>query len=154
MGAMKTRKKSFEATFESAGIGKVAMIEVPFDVKAAFGKARPPVVATVGGYELRTTLVVYGGKTYVGLRRSHVEASGLEVGQRVKVTLALDTEERTVDVPADLAAALKRDAKAAKAWEALSFTHRREHVEAILGAKRAETRARRVAKALELLKGR
>ncbi len=151
---MATRKKSFEATFESAGIGKVAMIEVPFDVKAFFGKARPPVVATVGGHELRTTLVVYGGRTYVGLRRSHVEASGLTVGQRVKVTLALDLEERTVEAPAELAAALAKDGKAAKAWEALSFTHQREHVEAIVGAKRAETRARRVEKALEMLRGR
>ncbi len=151
---MKSAKKSFVAVFESAGIGKVAMIEVPFDVKAFFGKARPPVVAVVGGYELRTTLVVYGGKTYVGLRRSHVEASGLQIGQRVKVTLALDLDERTVETPPDLAAALAKDKEAAQAWERLSFTHKREHVEAILGAKKAETRARRVAKALELLRDR
>lgn len=151
---MKTKKKTFEATFESAGIAKVAMIEVPFDVKAFFGKARPPVVADVNGYELRTTLVVYGGKTFVGLRSSHVEASGLKVGQRVQVTLALDTEERTVEVPKDLAAALKKDKKAAAAWEKLSFTHRKEHADAILGAKKPETRARRIEKALAMLRAR
>jgi hypothetical protein len=149
---MNTKKKSFEATFDSGGVGKVGMVEVPFDVKAFFGRARPPVVANVNGYEFRTTPVVYGGKTFVGLRKSHVDASGLRVGQRVKVTLALDLEERVVETPADLSAALAKDKKARAAWEKLSFTHKREHVEAIVGAKRPETRARRVERALEMLR--
>jgi hypothetical protein len=85
--------------------------------------------------------------------RAALAASGLEVGQRVKVTLALDEEERTVETPEDFSSALRRDKKAAAAWEKLSFSHKREHVEAIVGAKKPETRARRIAKALEMLRG-
>jgi uncharacterized protein YdeI (YjbR/CyaY-like superfamily) len=50
-------------------------------------------------------------------------------------------------VPPDLAAALKlkKNAKAAAAFQALSPSHRREYVEWIAEAKRDETRARRVA---------
>jgi hypothetical protein len=154
MAAMKTRKKSFEATLDHAGVGEVALIEVPFDVKAFFGKARPPIVANVGGYEFRTTPAIYGGKTFVGLRKSHVQASGLKFGQSVKVTLTLDAEERTVATPKELAAAFKKDKKAAAAWEKLSFTHKKEHAEAISGAKKPETRARRVEKALAMLRAR
>lgn len=50
------------------------------------------------------------------------------------------------DMPADLAKALKETARAAAAWELLSPSAKREHVKSVLGAKRAETRARRVEK--------
>lgn len=58
-----------------------------------------------------------------------------------------------VEVPEDLAAALalKRNAKARAAFEGFSPSHRREYVEWITGAKRAETRARRVQQTLAWL---
>jgi uncharacterized protein YdeI (YjbR/CyaY-like superfamily) len=67
------------------------------------------------------------------------------------VRIALDTGVRAVEVPADLAKAFKTHRAAAKRWEALSYTHRREYVEAITGAKKPETRARRIANALRVL---
>ena len=132
--------------------GEIALVEVPGDVKAVFGKARPPVVATIGTYAFRTTIAVYGGKSYVGIRRSHREAGKLAPGQRVRVVIELDEAPRTVTPPKELAAAMKKDAKARAAWEALSFTHKREHAEAIEDAKKPETRARRVEKAIAMLK--
>jgi uncharacterized protein YdeI (YjbR/CyaY-like superfamily) len=66
------------------------------------------------------------------------------------VAVERDTAERTVEVPADLAAALA-EAGLREAFDGLSFSHRREHVNAINEAKKPETRARRIAKALEML---
>ena len=143
---------AFRTTLKSEKSGEIALIEVPGDVRAVFGKARPAVVAKLGRYAFRTTIAVYGGTSYVGVRRSHREAAKLEAGQTIGVVIELDDAPRTVTPPKELAAALAKDAKARAAWEALSFTHKREHAEAIDGAKKPETRARRVEKALAMLK--
>jgi bifunctional DNA-binding transcriptional regulator/antitoxin component of YhaV-PrlF toxin-antitoxin module len=140
----------FETTLERRGQGAVAV--VPFDVRAAYGLARPPVRGTVNGHPFRTTVAVYGGTFYLGFRREVREAAGIEVGDRVAIELVRDEKPREVVVPADLAAALARDPAAQAAWSRLSYTHRREHVEAIEEAKREETRRRRVDAALALLR--
>jgi hypothetical protein len=128
-----------------------AIIPVPFDPKEAFGQVRAPVVATVNGYTFRSRIVAMGGPVCVALRKAQVAESGLTPGQTVTVTLTLDTAPRAVTAPADLMKALAKAPAALAAWKALSFTHQREHVEAIEGAKKPETRARRIEKALEFL---
>ncbi|HEY2368531.1 MAG TPA: DUF1905 domain-containing protein, partial [Polyangiaceae bacterium] len=85
---------------------------------AVFGKARPPVVATLGKYAFRTTIAVYGGKSYVGVRKSHRDAAKLEPGQTISVVIELDDAPRTVTPPLELDAAMKKDAKARAAWDA------------------------------------
>jgi uncharacterized protein YdeI (YjbR/CyaY-like superfamily) len=85
-----------------------------------------------------------GGPPFIPLGRSNREAAGLEGTETLEVRLDLDTEPRTVTPPADLVKALKARPGALDAWTTLSFTHQREHVEAIEGAKKPETRARRV----------
>ena len=59
---------------------------------------------------------------------------------------------REIVVPEDLAAGLRRNAKARKTFEGFSYTNRREYVEWIEGARRDETRAKRVSTALEWLR--
>jgi uncharacterized protein YdeI (YjbR/CyaY-like superfamily) len=91
----------------------------------------------------------------VPFRKSHREAAALDDDARsIEVTLTLDEAERIVAVPDDLAAALAAIPGAREAWDKFSFTQRREHVEGIDGAKRAETRASRLAKAIEAVKAR
>jgi Bacteriocin-protection, YdeI or OmpD-Associated/Domain of unknown function (DUF1905) len=126
-----------------------AMFRVPFDLEDVFGRARPPVKVTIRGHTWRTTPGVYGGAGYIGLNRSVRDATGVDAGDRVGVTMELDTEPRTVRVPADLRAALAAQPEAKKAFSALSFTHRREYVEWVEEAKRPETRARRIAGTVE-----
>jgi uncharacterized protein YdeI (YjbR/CyaY-like superfamily) len=58
-------------------------------------------------------------------------------------------KKRDIDVPQDLVAALKKNAKARATFEAFSPSHRREYLEWITEAKREETRARRIAQAVE-----
>ena len=124
---------------------------MPFDAKAAFGSARPPVRCTINGMEYRSRLSVYGGSTYLGLRSDLRKAAGLSVGDAVEVTMEVDVAPREVEVPPALAAALAGDDGARAAYEALSFTHRKEYAQWIGEAKREETRERRVAKAIVML---
>ena len=121
------------------------MFRVPFDLEEAFGRARPPVRVTIRGHTWRTTPGVYDGVGHVVVNRSVKEATGVDAPDRVRVTMELDEEPRTVEVPEDLQAALARDPEASTAFDRLSFTHRREYVEWVEEAKRPETRARRVA---------
>jgi hypothetical protein len=129
-------------------------IPVPFDPKAVFGKARAPVVVTINGYSYRSTIAHMGGPCFVPLRESNRKAAGVEAGVPVEVTLALDEDVRTVDVPDDLAAALDAIPGARATWDKASFTHRREYVEALLDAKKPETRAKRLEKAIAFVRGR
>jgi hypothetical protein len=144
--------RSFTATVVRDA--SAAIIPLPFDPREAFGQVRAPVVATVDGYTFRTRIVAMGGPACVALRKAQVEESGLAPGRRVAVTLALDTAPRTVEPPADLVRALKGTRGALAAWKALSYTHQREHVEAIDEAKKPETRARRIAAAVAMVAAR
>jgi hypothetical protein len=144
-------KKSFRTTLASAGKGEVGLIEIPFDVKTAFGAARPKVVATVKKVTWRTTVAVYGGKSYIGMRKEIFAESKAKIGETVGVALEPDTAPRTVRPPAALASALKKSKIARAGWDRMSFTHKKEWAEAIAEAKKPETRARRLAQALAAL---
>jgi len=145
-------KKRYRATVIRDG--SACFIPVPFDPKAVFGKVRAPVVVRLGGHSYRSTIAAMGGTVCVPLRRSNREAAGLEGGETITVELELDTRAREVAPPRDLVAALRAAPPAWERWRELSFTHQREHVEAIEGAKRPETRARRIANAVAALRGR
>jgi hypothetical protein len=129
--------------------GSMCFIPVSFDPQAVFGKVRAPVKVTLNGYTYRSTIAAMGGLTCIPLRKSNREAAGLNGGETIEVRLDLDTEKREVVLPADLARALKNIPGAVERWQKLSYTHQREYVEAIEGAKRTETRDRRIAKVLE-----
>jgi hypothetical protein len=124
-------------------------IPLPFDPKTVFGKARAPVKVTLNGYTYRSTIAAMGGPPCIPLRRSHREAAGVEGGETLPITVELDTDERIVRPPADFVKALKGAPPAWDRWHELSYTHQREHVEAIEEAKAPETRARRIARAVE-----
>jgi hypothetical protein len=142
--------KRFRAKLETDD-GSTAFVKIPFDVKAVFGKTRPPVRATLNGYDFQSTLMPYGGAHYLGVNQKVRAAAGVKIGDRVEVTLTADEAPRVVKPPADLAQALKANPAAKARWEQLSYTHRTEYVEAIEEAKKPETRARRIAQAIERL---
>ncbi len=84
-------------------------IEVPPEVVDALGAGKkPPVTVTIDGrYTYRNTLAVMGGKHLVGVSAEHRKAAGIAAGDQIEVTIEVDTAPRTVEVPADLAAALE-----------------------------------------------
>ncbi|MFG1627353.1 YdeI/OmpD-associated family protein [Kribbella sp. NPDC049227] len=141
-------------TFEGTIVvndGGGAWVEVPAEVIAGLGGGgRIPVHATFDGVAYRGSIASMGGCMALGILKSIRTELGKGAGDQVTVTLERDAAERTVEVPADLAAALE-EAGLRKAFDALSYSHRREHVNAINDAKKPETRARRIGKALEML---
>jgi hypothetical protein len=132
--------------------GERPLVEVPFDVKERFGRARAPVRGTVDGTDFRTTVAVYGGRYYVGFNKGVRDRAGIAIGDEVEVALEPDREPRTVEVPPPLAAVLEEDATAKAAFDGLSYTHRSEYARWIAEAKRHETRDRRVTKAVAMLR--
>lgn len=141
-------KKTFQTTLVREG--SMCFIPVPFDPRPIFGKVRAKVRVSIGGHVYRSTIASMGNGSCVPLRRSNREAAGLEGDETLRVTLELDEAPREVEVPADLKKALRAEPGAWAAWQALSYSHRREHVDAIEQAKRDETRARRIAAAVKM----
>ena len=129
-------------------------IPVPAEVVAAFGQGkRPKVVVHIGGHSYRSTVAAYGDVYMLPLSQERRAAAGVEAGQTVEITLELDTQPRTVDVPDDLAAALAERPGLRAAFDALSYSARKEHVRQVETAKAAETRQRRIAKIVAGLAG-
>ncbi len=141
----------FSAPIEE-GRGGGAYVSVPFDVEEVFGRKRVPVRASIDGIPYRGSLVRMGGDGHVlGVLRAIRAKIGKGVGDIVEVVLEEDTAERTVEVPPDLQKAIRSARGAGAAFRALSYSHQREYVRWIGEAKRAETRARRVERTVEML---
>lgn len=143
-------RKTFQAKIREGRAGG-AWVEVPFDVRAAWGAARAKVKATFDGEPYRGTVATMGGAYVLGVVKAIRAKIGKTAGDTVKVTLEPDAEPRTVEVPADLAAAIGRNAKARRTFETLAFTYRKEIVRSLESAKKPETRARRLAAAVRKL---
>ena len=140
-------------TTELLQSGNNVGIVIPDAVVAELGGKRVPVVVTIdGGYSYRNTTAVMGGLNLVGLSAEHRAASGWAAAT-VEVTIVRDDAPREVEVPEALAAALADDPVAEAAWDKLAYSHRKEHARAITEAKAEDTRARRVAKAVAMLRG-
>jgi hypothetical protein len=130
-------------------------IRVPASALMELGeRKRAPVKVTINGYTYRTTVAVYGGKSYLGVRREVREAAGVADGDRLTVGLEYDDEPRTVDLPEALRSALEADAASAAAFGKLSYTRKKEFIQWVTGAKRVETQRRRVEQAMAMLRAR
>ena len=144
---------TFRTTIELNG--KTATgFEVPAEVVERLGGGkRPAVVVTAGEHTYRSTVGVMGGRSMVPLSAEHRAAAGVAAGEEVEVTLAPDTAPRTVEVPDDLASRLAADPAAQATFEGATPAQRKEWVRWVTEAKKAETRADRVDKAVEALAG-
>jgi len=130
-----------------------AFVDLPFDVEKTFNKKRVKIVATFDGVSYRGSLVRYGSPDYFLLIRKDIRAQiGKEAGDMVEVTIVEDTAPRVVEVPDDFQKLLDENLTEKAFFEKLSYTHKKEYVNWITDAKRAETRVRRMNKAIELMK--
>ncbi len=139
---------TFKTTLFSPGDMDATGIEIPASVVEGLGAGkRPRLHVTVKGMSYRTTVAVMGGGYFIAFTKDHRAKTGLKAGDPIDVTVELDTEPRVVEAPADLLAALDK-AGVRDAWGKLSYTHQKEHVRAIEEAKAADTRQRRLEKAV------
>ncbi|MET9329110.1 YdeI/OmpD-associated family protein [Tsukamurella sp. NPDC003166] len=108
------------------------------------GGKRAAVRVTIGDRSARLRLAGMGGRNLIGLSKAARKELGVEIGDVVDALIELDGAERTVDLPDDLAAALAEHGLRA-AFDALSYTRRKDAARGVADAKRAETRERRIA---------
>jgi hypothetical protein len=144
---------SISETLELTGKGPHAAFVLTDEQVAIVGEGKKafPVTVTVGDFSFAGRCVGRGGQNLIGVNQAVRAEGGLEPGAEMAVTIALDTAERTVDVPAALASAL--DAAGLRAaFDALSYTNRKEMARTIAEAKKDETRERRLSKALDSLR--
>jgi bacteriocin resistance YdeI/OmpD-like protein/uncharacterized protein DUF1905 len=113
---------------------------------------RPPVLVNVNGYEYRNTVGVMGGKHMISISAAVRKATGLKGGDPIRVTLIVADTPREVTLPADFAAALAADEQASAFFGQLSNSMQRYHVDNIAAAKSADTRQRRIDKAIALFR--
>ena len=142
---------TFESTLRRAG-RTMTFFELPFDVRKAFDRSRPPLVVTVGGYTFRATVEVVEKSSRIPLDRQQREAAGLTAGDTAEVTAVLDDGSRDVMPSKEFANALRRDRIASRAFDRMSDAEQRAYIEWIESAKREDTQTKRVLQAIDRLR--
>jgi hypothetical protein len=142
----------FRATIEQGGRTATGF-RVPEEVVAALGSGkRPAVRVAIGDHTYRSTVAPMGGVFMIGVSAENRARAGVAAGDEVDVEIELDTAPREVAVPPDFARALERDQAAKRTFDGLSYSNKLWHVMSIEGAKTPETRQRRIAKSISLLR--
>lgn len=129
--------------------GPAAAIVLDDEQVASLGGAKnAPVTLSIGDATVRTRIGQRAGENLLGLSKERRETLGVEAGDEVDAVIALDETERVVELPPELDAALAQDPAAKTAFESLAPSRRKELARGIREAKAAETRERRLEKAL------
>ena len=132
---------------------EVAAFKPPFDVVAVFErKGRVPVKGTINGFPFRSSLMNMGDGHMMVVNAEMRAGARCKAGDQVRVVMELDEEKRTVEVPGYLKKIIHSDPKAKQFWPKLSFTHQKEYVREIEGAKKPETREKRIAAMMDSLR--
>jgi hypothetical protein len=151
--AMAEKKLRFRAKIQGREAGVVAAIMPPVDVLEYFGtRARVPIRGTINGFAFRSSLMPCGNARMMPVNKALCQGSGVKPGDMVEVVMERDVEARTVEAPPELKRELATSKKAQERWDGLAFTHKKEMAILISGAKQEETRRRRLAKVMEVLK--
>ena len=134
--------------------GKTATgIKVSAKVVDALGShKRPPVKVTINGHSYPSTVASMGGAYMVPVSAENRSKAGVAAGDTISVTLELDDKPRKVSVPTDLKKALAANPAAKEFFESISYSKQQRFTLSIEGAKTAETRERRIKKAIADLK--
>jgi len=143
----------FEAVLEADVADGGVLVVVPFSVAEAYGtRGRVPVQATFDGYPHQGSLTPFGDGHHALLLPKQIRrAIDKTLGDTVRVALMRDATERKMEAPADLAEQLAAVPKAAAYFARLAYSHQREYVRWLEGAKKPETRAARLRQIVEML---
>ena len=128
-------------------------IRIPDEVVESLGAGkRPAVKVTINGFTYRSSVATVSGRFMVGVSAENRAGAGVAGGDEVDVEIEVDTEPREVTLPADFAAALDAEPKARETFDRLSNSNKGWHVSQVTGAKTAETRQRRIARSVGILR--
>jgi len=137
---------------DPTGVGTYVLVPASVTKELAL-KGRPKIQAVIAGHPYRGSLMPTPEGFGLGVLKAIQQTEGLGRGDTISVDLELDTAARVIEAPPDLAAVLRVDKRAAAAWERLSYTNKRKIARSLEDAKKPETRDRRLAAALEKLRG-
>jgi uncharacterized protein YdeI (YjbR/CyaY-like superfamily) len=145
------QKQKFSTTLLTAG--KTATgIKIPDEIIEKLGSGKKPLVkVTINNFTYRSAVAVMGGAYMVGVNAENREGAKVKGGDKIDVTIELDTEERTIEVPAELQRALNKNAAAKKLFEALSNSKKKALIVPVANSKTDETRNRNIEKAMSAL---
>jgi Domain of unknown function (DUF1905)/Bacteriocin-protection, YdeI or OmpD-Associated len=147
------KKLEFTVKLQGKEGSSVAWLNAPFDVAKVFDtRARVPVRGTINGFPFRSSLMLMGGCHGMAVNKTMRDGAGVEAGDTVSIVMERDESERVVEVPPLLKSELAKSKTAHANWKKLSFTNQKEIVLSICEAKHEETRRRRLAKAMAILK--
>jgi len=147
------QKLKFSTTLLQAG--KTATgIKIPEEIIEKLGGGKKPLVkVTINNFTYRSAVAVMGGAYMVGVNAENREGANVKGGDKINVTIELDTEERIVEVPAEFQKQLSKNAAAKKMFDTLSYSKKKALIIPIANAKTDETRNRNIEKALSALTG-
>jgi hypothetical protein len=150
---MAEKKLRFKVKLEGVPGSSAAWLNAPFEVPETFGtRARVPVQGTINGFAFRSSLMPMGGCHGMAVNQSMRTGAKAKAGDVVEVVLERDLEARTVSAPPELKKELMKNKRAQEQWEKLAFTHKKEMANSIRDAKQEETKKRRLAKVMRVLK--
>ncbi|MBZ5681376.1 MAG: YdeI/OmpD-associated family protein [Acidobacteriia bacterium] len=150
---MPKKRLQFTVKLEGKAGSSVAWLNAPFDVPETLGtRARVPVCGTINGFPFRSSLMPMGGCHGMAVNKAMRAGAKAKAGDVVEVVMERDDQARTVEVPPELKKELAKNKKAQTNWEKLSFTNKKEMAISIREAKQEQTRARRLAKVMQILK--
>ncbi len=149
------KKIDFEGVLTARGPkGAWTYMPIPFSVEEVFGKrSRVPVAGTINGFRFQNSLMPNGDGTHLmTISKELMAGAGAGQGDRVRVSMRVDDAPRQVELPAELVAALKGDKQAAESFATFAHSHKKEFTDWVGGAKKAETRVSRAAKAVAMIR--
>lgn len=133
--------------------GPAAAVILADDQLTTIGQGRRtlPVRVTVNGHTFPGRIARMRGENMIGFSKETRTACGVQRGDEIDVEIAPDEEPRIVEIPTALATALDAAPAARAAYDALSFTHRKEFARWVGEAKTDQTRERRVEETIRRL---
>ena len=147
-------KRKFQVRLEFMGPGgSWTCIRLPFSVEEVFGtKARLAVKGTINDFAFRSSVFPDGSGAHIMMiNKAMQKGSGSKAGDIARVVMERDDTPRTLSVPKDLGNAIANERETEERWEAFSYSWKKEYLDWIEAAKREETRARRIEKAVTLV---
>lgn len=135
------------------GRGPAAAIILTDEQVASLGAGKAfPVSVTIGDRTAGLRLSRMGGENMIGFSKASRAALAVEPGQEIDAIIRVDAAERTVEIPPALVDALDADPALRTAFDALSYSTRKEHARSVAEAKQEATRDRRIEKIVAALR--
>ncbi len=143
---------SFTAVIRKDDKMDVTYIDIDFDVEKTFGKKRLKVKVWYDNVLYRGLLTKYKGVYFLLINKEIRAQLGKNAGDTIHVKIEEDLDERTVELPQVMIDLFRKEPALKVVFDKMSYTHHREYVTWLTGAKKEETLQNRLIKFKELLR--